>query len=256
MLPLFATLDDYSDDEYAMKEKKEKKEKKKRKSSTRREEEENGDTKKTKTKSATRLESKSTTNLNDIDAEIERVLSRLKNEKESENDSSDSESSSSSSSSSSLGRIAPLPPEAYPEHYGYGSKRGNEFAFKGKREGKAVAPRSNALIPGLAEREKNRPKCELCALSFTSRAQLEEHLQGKGHRKKAGGVNGGGVARSQGQRQQQHVRREVKPPDGPHCKLCKKIFTSLAQKEEHEGGKWHKMRVDGKLAPSNKPYVT
>ena len=252
MLPLFATLDDYSDDEYAMKEKKEKKEKKKRKSSTRREEEENGDTKKTKTKSATRLESKSTTNLNDIDAEIERVLSRLKNEKESENDSSDSESSS----SSSLGRIAPLPPEAYPEHYGYGSKKGNEFAFKGKREGKAVAPRSNALIPGLAEREKNRPKCELCALSFTSRAQLEEHLQGKGHRKKAGGVNGGGVARSQGQRQQQHVRREVKPPDGPHCKLCKKIFTSLAQKEEHEGGKWHKMRVDGKLAPSNKPYVT
>jgi len=90
-------------------------------------------------KSATRLESKSTTNLNDIDAEIERVFSRLKNEKESENDSSDGETSSSSSSSSSLGRIAPLPPEAYPEHYGYGSKKGNEFAFKGKREGKASA---------------------------------------------------------------------------------------------------------------------
>ena len=236
-----------------MKEKKEKKEKKKRKS-TRREDEEHGDKKKTKTKSATRLESKSTTNLNDIDAEIERVLSRMNEENESEDDLSGSENSSTSSSSSSLGRIAPLPPEAYPEHYGYGSKKGNEFAFKGKREGKAVAPRSNALIPGLAEREKNRPKCELCELSFTSRAQLEEHLQGKGHRKKAGGVNGG-VARSQGHRQQQHVRREVKPPDGPHCKLCKKIFTSLAQKEEHEGGKWHKMRVDGKLAPSNKPYV-
>ncbi|CAL6314699.1 unnamed protein product [Bathycoccus prasinos] len=237
-----------------MKEKKEKKEKKKRKS-TQREEEENGDKKKTKTKSATGLESKSTRNLNDIDAEIERVLSRLKNEKESENDSSNSESSSSSSSSSSLGRIAPLPPEAYPEHYGYGSKRGNEFAFKGKREGKALAPRSNVLIPGLAEREKNRPKCELCELSFTSRAQLEEHLQGKGHRKKAAFGGGGGARSHPGQRQQQHIRREVKPPDGPHCKLCKKIFTSLAQKEEHEGGKWHKMRVDGKLAPSNKPYV-
>ena len=136
VLPLFATLDDYSDDEYAMKEKKEKKEKKKRKSSTRREEEENGDKKKTKTKSATRLESKSTTNLNDIDAEIERVLSRLKNEKESENDSSDSESSSSSSSSSSLGRIAPLPPEAYPEHYGYGSKKATNLRLKGNEKEK------------------------------------------------------------------------------------------------------------------------
>ena len=237
-----------------MNERKEKK--RKRKSSAREREEENGD--ETKAKSArTRLEIKSTrSNLNDIDAEIERVLSRLNEENEKDfNDSSSGERSRSGSSSGSLGRIAPLPPEAYPEHYGYGSKKGNEFAFKGKREGKAVAPRSNALIPGLAEREKNRPKCELCELSFTSRAQLEEHLQGKGHRKKAAFGGGGGARSHPGQRQQQHIRREVKPPDGPHCKLCKKIFTSLAQKEEHEGGKWHKMRVDGKLAPSNKPYV-
>lgn len=244
-----------------MNERKEKK--RKRKSSAREREEENGD--ETKAKSArTRLEIKSTrSNLNDIDAEIERLLSRLNEENEKDfNDSSSGERSRSGSSSGSLGRIAPLPPEAYPEHYGYGSKRGNEFAFKGKRlsasggvSAKASVPSSNALIPGLVEREKNRPKCELCHLSFTSRAQLEEHLQGKGHRKKAAGGIGGGGARSQGPNRQQQIRREVKPPEGPHCKLCKKMFTSLAQKEEHEGGKWHKMRVEGKLAPSNKPYV-
>ena len=194
--------------------------------------------------------------LNDIDAEIER-LSRLAEAAPEESGDEEDDlgiSSSGSSSSSSLGRIAPLPPEAYPEHYGYGSKRGNEGAFKGKRvssSSTSAAASKNVLIPGLAEREKNRPKCETCNLSFTSQAQLEEHLKGKGHRRKAAG----GATQRQQQQQHQHQRREVKPPEGPHCKLCRKMFTSLAQKEEHEGGKWHRMRVEGKLAPSNKPYA-
>ena len=195
--------------------------------------------------------------LNDIDAEIER-LSRLAEAAPEESGDEEDDlgmSSSGSSSSSSLGRIAPLPPEAYPEHYGYGSKRGNEGAFKGKRvssSSTSAAASKNVLIPGLAEREKNRPKCETCNLSFTSQAQLEEHLKGKGHRRKAAG---GATQRQQQQQQHQHQRREAKPPEGPHCKLCRKMFTSLAQKEEHEGGKWHRMRVEGKLAPSNKPYA-
>ena len=194
--------------------------------------------------------------LNDIDAEIER-LSRLAEAAPEESGDEEDDlgiSSSGSSSSSSLGRIAPLPPEAYPEHYGYGSKRGNEGAFKGKRvssSSTSAAASKNVLIPGLAEREKNRPKCETCNLSFTSQAQLEEQKRRTQHRRKAAG----GATQRQQQQQHQHQRREVKPPEGPHCKLCRKMFTSLAQKEEHEGGKWHRMRVEGKLAPSNKPYA-
>ena len=234
-------IDDDDDDCEKKKKKKKKKEKKKEK-------EDDGAKRTTLPKK-----------LNDIDAEIER-LSRLVAEAAPEESGDEKEddlggsSSGSSSSSSSLGRIAPLPPEAYPEHYGYGSKRGNEGAFKGKRVSSysISAASKNVLIPGLAEREKNRPKCETCNLSFTSQAQLEEHLKGKGHRRKAAG---GATQRQQQQYQHQHQRREVKPPEGPHCKLCRKMFTSLAQKEEHEGGKWHKMRVEGKLAPSNKPYA-
>ena len=95
--------------------------------------------------------------LNDIEAEIER-LSKLAESAPKESEDEDESDACSSSSGSSLGRIAPLPPEAYPEHYGYGSKKGNEGAFKGKR---VSGPRnSNVIIPGLAEREKNRPKCE------------------------------------------------------------------------------------------------
>jgi hypothetical protein len=229
------------DDDDCEKKKKKKKEKKKEK-------EDDG------SKRTTTLPKK----LNDIDAEIER-LSRLvaeaaPEESGDDDDEEEDDLGGNSSSSSSLGRIAPLPPEAYPEHYGYGSKRGNEGAFKGKRVSSSSisAASKNVLIPGLAEREKNRPKCETCNLSFTSQAQLEEHLKGKGHRRKAAG---GATQRQQQQHQHQHQRREVKPPEGPHCKLCRKMFTSLAQKEEHEGGKWHKMRVEGKLAPSNKPYA-
>ena len=185
--------------------------------------------------------------LNDIEAEIER-LSKLAESAPKESEDEDESDACSSSSGSSLGRIAPLPPEAYPEHYGYGSKKGNEGAFKGKR---VSGPRnSNVVIPGLAEREKNRPKCETCNLSFTSQAQFEEHLKGKSHRKKAFGSSSGGGGAGDG-----HRFREVKAPDGPHCKLCRKMFTSLLQKKEHEGGKWHMMRVEGKLPPSNKPYA-
>ena len=185
--------------------------------------------------------------MNDIEAEIER-LSKLAESAPKESEDEDESDACSSSSGSSLGRIAPLPPEAYPEHYGYGSKKGNEGAFKGKR---VSGPRnSNVVIPGLAEREKNRPKCETCNLSFTSQAQFEEHLKGKSHRKKAFGSSSGGGGAGDG-----HRFREVKAPDGPHCKLCRKMFTSLLQKKEHEGGKWHMMRVEGKLPPSNKPYA-
>ena len=69
--------------------------------------------------------------LNDIEAEIER-LSKLAESAPKESEDEDESDACSSSSGSSLGRIAPLPPEAYPEHYGYGSKKGNEGAFKGK----------------------------------------------------------------------------------------------------------------------------
>ena len=184
--------------------------------------------------------------LNDIEAEIERLSKLAESAPKGSEDKEESDACL-SSSGSSLGRIAPLPPEAYPEHYGYGSKKGNEGAFKGKR---VSGPRnSNVIIPGLAEREKNRPKCETCNLSFTSQAQFEEHLKGKSHRKKAFGSSSSGGAGDG------HRFREVKAPDGPHCKLCRKMFTSLLQKKEHEGGKWHMMRVEGKLPPSNKPYA-
>ena len=52
------------------------------------------------------------------------------------------------------------------------------------------------------------------------------------------------------------------PPRGPgppagaveHCALCRKTFTSKAQLLEHEGGKWHALRVRGELPPSRRPY--
>lgn len=48
----------------------------------------------------------------------------------------------------------------------------------------------------------------------------------------------------------------IKPPASAveHCALCRKTFTSVEQKKEHEGGKWHKQRLSGELNPSNKPY--
>ena len=50
-------------------------------------------------------------------------------------------------------------------------------------------------------------------------------------------------------------REKEKPPDGPHCALCRKTFTSEAQRVEHAAGKWHKARVAGTLAPSTRPYT-
>ena len=245
-----------------MKEKKEKTRLKRKKREENFDDEEDVETAKKKKKAGKTAKKKEATNalllgdfgkastpkkLNDIEAEIER-LSKLAESAPKESEDEDESDACSSSSGSSLGRIAPLPPEAYPEHYGYGSKKGNEGAFKGKR---VSGPRnSNVVIPGLAEREKNRPKCETCNLSFTSQAQFEEHLKGKSHRKKAFGSSSGGGGAGDG-----HRFREVKAPDGPHCKLCRKMFTSLLQKKEHEGGKWHMMRVEGKLPPSNKPYA-
>jgi len=157
-----------------------------------------------------------------------------------------------------LPRIQPLPRELLPEGNDY---KGKGTSFLGKRGAgqptasaasggttTAGAPR-NELERRLAMRN-DRPRCEVCQMDFTSGAQFEEHKRGKKHLAKARAANGGGG----GGRGAGGGRRYVKPPPGPHCELCRKIFTSEVQKVEHYGGKWHKARERGEMPPSNRPY--
>ena len=123
----------------------------------------------------------------------------------------------------------------------------------------------------LAKR-KALPRCDVCAKDFTSQAQLDEHRKGKAHWRAARDANAaknghvvppfvrnsstdGTSRRASVHAASAHARGREKPPDGPHCALCRKTFTSQAQRAEHDGGKWHKMRVAGTLAPSTRPYT-
>lgn len=162
-----------------------------------------------------------------------------------------------------LPRIEPLPRELLPEGNDY---KGKGTSFLGKRGSgqptasaaasggttTAGAPR-NELERRLAMRN-DRPRCEVCQMDFTSDAQFEEHKRGKKHLAKARAVSGGGGGGGRGAGDAGGGRRYVKPPAGPHCDMCRKIFTSEAQKAEHYGGKWHKARERGELPPSNRPF--
>ena len=123
------------------------------------------------------------------------------------------------------------------------------------------------LLAILAKR-KALPRCDVCAKDFTSQAQLDEHRKGRAHWRAARDARAAAHGRAVPARRSSDdgrgshasaaasrgVRRD-KAPDGPHCALCRKTFTSEAQRAEHESGKWHKMRVAGTLAPSAKPYA-
>ncbi|OUS44254.1 hypothetical protein BE221DRAFT_45945, partial [Ostreococcus tauri] len=125
-------------------------------------------------------------------------------------------------------------------------------ARRGGDDGGSTAPASEprtALERRLATRA-DRPRCAACGVDFTSDAQYAEHLRGKKHASKtrnASGRRGDGASGGGG-------RRYVKPPPGPHCELCRKMFTSETQRKEHFEGKWHAARARGELPPSNKPY--
>lgn len=154
-----------------------------------------------------------------------------------------------------LERVAPLALRLLPETNGY---RGRNVRFTGKRaKGNSAQDVTDEVLANAASGELKerlakraaRPRCERCGLDFTSDAQYAEHCKGKKHANAVRTSVGGSADRRSSR------ARAVKAPLGAHCALCRKIFTSDAQKAEHEGGKWHRQRVEGKLAPSNKPYA-
>jgi hypothetical protein len=151
-----------------------------------------------------------------------------------------------------------------------------------------AAPATSPQILAIVARRADMPRCDVCSKSFTSAAQLEEHRRGKAHRratraekrpgggdaetpprgfppkKKGGGHRSaaGGGASGGGRDGPSSGSGPPRPAPGPpppagavaHCALCRKTFTSAEQLREHEGGKWHAMRLSGALAPSRKPY--
>ena len=124
------------------------------------------------------------------------------------------------------------------------------------------------LMAILAKR-KALPRCDVCAKDFTSQAQLDEHRKGKAHWRAARDAKAAAYGQTVSARRPSADGRKrhasansaseggggVNPPDGPHCALCRKTFTSEAQRVEHAAGKWHKARVAGTLAPSTRPYT-
>jgi hypothetical protein len=274
-MPIKKTVDFDFDDEEGEEEDEQKKKRKKRKRASRDRSPEEERTKKKEKKKKKKKKKKNPESrnssllsefqgkdLNALEHEIQRLegLAKELSEEEDEDEDRESDDFDRSSSSSSLERIPKLAKEMYPEHYGYGlnrkqrnslfeaqnsSRRGQQNGDVGSTEAEVIeTKRANLLIPGLEERERNRPKCNACSMSFTSQSQLDEHLKGKAHKRKMM-MNEGTY----------HKNNVVKAPDGPHCALCRKMFTSDSQKREHENGKWHRQRVEGKLAPSKLPYM-
>ena len=146
-------------------------------------------------------------------------------------------------------------------------------ASAGADDGASAPAADPPPILALLARRKNLPKCEVCAKEFTSQAQLEEHNRGKAHLKatraaayaKLVGGRGsaapgrGSVApgRGGGGGRAGPPRPAPGPPPPPACRTARcaeKPSPADAQLAEHNRGKWHLMRLSGKLAPSRKPY--
>ena len=180
------------------------------------------------------------------------------------------------SDSSELEAIAPLPAHLLPEHNAYSGKNVGKRRKKLKTgflataeaakaaAGATIAAPEGSGLAAILSRRRDMPRCEVCAKEFTSQGQLDEHNRGKAHLRAARAARGEGGRRVGAPEERRPGGRGAgpprpapgpKPPPGvPHCALCRKTFTSAAQLAEHNGGKWHMMRIRGELAPSRKPY--
>jgi len=194
---------------------------------------------------------------------------RRREEKESDDDDDDDDAvAAAAESDSELERIAPLPSHLLPEHNAYSGKGIGRKKKRGEKNAANTGTTTAAPTPALAAmiaRREDMPRCNVCDKRFTSVAQLDEHERGKAHLKAARARATGGTPRDASRRPPGAGRPAAPgkpiaglpgPPAGAveHCALCRKTFTSKAQLLEHEGGKWHAMRVRGELPPSRRPY--